>query len=306
MPGGPAHLLYGLSIGILLSKATKGDFSPLCILVYAWSNFLGPDLGTWGGWFEENFFALPRIVSLLLENMHSIVGFVVIFSLPLAYLFSRITPGIIFRKDQWEQLTVYDAWTLVVAGGLSHFLLETLFEDGGHTTLYERIISTGSFDDPHKNDLPISVICIVGSTCLAVLIVFVATVRDSTKRSLEEDLDKAVVRLLLLTSAFLCYFAFQKYFAHRAPEGEEADLGVILFLGVFLVLPLALCILTAQRLARRRRARKDGEALDEVTLSVLPERCHDKKIHSEIAKSGISVLLCVNLFALFGVVLLFL
>eukprot|EP00939_MAST-03C_sp_MAST-3C-sp1_P003392 g3392.t1 len=123
MPGGPAHLLYGFSVGILLSKATKGDFSPLC----------------------------------------------------------------------WEKLTIYEAFNLVVAGGLSHFMLETLFEDGGHTRLYKRIISTGNFDDPSKDDLPLSVICIVGSICLAVPILFVLSVRKSTRRSIENDLDKATM-----------------------------------------------------------------------------------------------------------------
>ena len=54
MPGGPAHLLYGASFGLLLSKATDGSFTPPCVLIFAIANFLGPDLGTWLGWFEEN------------------------------------------------------------------------------------------------------------------------------------------------------------------------------------------------------------------------------------------------------------
>lgn len=305
MPGGPAHLLYGFSVGILLSKATKGDFSPLCVCIYSLNNFLGPDLGTWGGWFEENFFELPRIVSFVLENLHSIMGFVLVFSLPLAYAYSHVEPDAIFRKGQWEKLTIYEAFNLVVAGGLSHFMLETLFEDGGHTRLYKRIISTGNFDDPSKDDLPLSVICIVGSICLAVPILFVLSVRKSTRRSIENDLDKATVRLISLTSIFLCYFALQKYILHRAPEGEEADLGVILFLGVFLILPLALCVQTAQQISRRRRAKKDGEIAASPTSPILPGGCHDEEAFAAASKNGIPVLLFVNLAALVGVAFLF-
>lgn len=242
MPGGPAHLLHGFGMALLLSKATNGRFAPPHAVIYGISNYLGPDLGTWGGWFKDNFTALPGIVSSAMDYLHHPVGFVCIFSLPLAVLFNRF-PWHMFALDHCPKPSATGCWFLIVAGGLSHFFLETLFEENGQTDLYRTILGTGAFEEPNVNDIPLWVIIVVGMFCLAIPGVYIHAFGFAEgKNSFESQWRRAASGLSQWTALFVTYFALCRYGLDVAPVGEEADLGVIMFMILFIFSPLWLCL----------------------------------------------------------------
>lgn len=214
---------------------------------------------------------MPKPILVIMEHLHSIEGYVFVFSFPLAFAFKKMTRKILPRHNSIPSLQ--DSWELVVAGGLSHFFLETLFEENGSTKLYRLILSTGSFD---SNEIPPLTIVLVGSVCILILYIFLTGFgRNEQNKNLQAQ--HVMRNLLILCLVYVIYCALSKFIFFRSPVGEEADLGVILFLGVFYFLPICLCLRCA---ARHRRASQHDSELKQFThdcsnistgLSLLPE-----------------------------------
>ena len=186
-----------------------------------------------------------------MEHLHSIEGYVFVFSFPLAVAFTQISKKVLPRH--YKVPSLQDSWELVVAGGLSHFFLETLFEENGNTELYRLIISTGSFE---SNEIPPLTIVLVGSVCVLVVYIFLKGFARNEKNTTHQA--QLVMRnLLRLSLVYILYCAVSKFMFSRSPVGEEADLGVLLFLGVFHFLPIYLCFRCAAR--HRRGVIHDNE-----------------------------------------------
>lgn len=276
MPSGAVHLFYGFFTGLAVSSYYK-EFTPPLVIVYGVSNFLGPDLGTWGEWFVENVAYMPDAARFALSMAHSVLGYMLFLSVPLAYVFSR--------KSFWKYIAACDrsnvsfteALRLTVAGGLAHFFLETLFEEDGRDPLYRRILSTGSFDTPQY--LPAHIIIIVGIFTISIPCIFVRTVDQGHERCA-----RALAKLLIL---YCTYFAIAKYLFDVAPAGEEADLGVILFLVVFLALPVALCVNVAEE---RRRSGLSSGNVDLERHSGYAQQCKESETTATSLLPSISLL----------------
>ena len=221
---------------------------------------------------------MPKPILILMEHLHSIEGYVFVFSFPLAVAFTQISKKVLPRH--YKVPSLQDAWELVVAGGLSHFFLETLFEENGNTELYRLIISTGSFD---SNEIPPLTIVLVGSTCILVLYIFLKGFARNEKNTNHQA--QIVMRnLLRLSLVYILYCAVSKFMFSRSPVGEEADLGVMLFLGVFHFLPIYLCFRCAAR--HRRGVIHDNEQQHEQSAlyccletgsSMLPKSFHESQ-----------------------------
>ncbi|KAE9453760.1 hypothetical protein C3L33_14341, partial [Rhododendron williamsianum] len=99
---------------------------------------------------------------------------------------------------------------LISAGSLSHFFLDHLFEN---PRLKRRI----------------------GLFC-----------RVKSLNSIRNRSNESMRLILIIASLYCLWCASQIYLVNprRAPVGEEADLGVLVFLGIYLFLPHGLCIMS--------------------------------------------------------------
>ncbi len=107
MPGS-AHILFGLVVGLLFFQATGKKFNPYCVVILAFNNILGPDLG----WIIPDWNA-----SLF---VHSAVGYGISLAFPLTAAFFCIGYAI----D--ERLRFSDIYKIAVAGGFGHLFIDVI------------------------------------------------------------------------------------------------------------------------------------------------------------------------------------
>ncbi|XP_039044624.1 uncharacterized protein LOC120184146 [Hibiscus syriacus] len=217
MPGPGPHLMYAMSSGIALTHLTKGRFTPHHTLIYALNAFFGPDMGSFSEWLSSTFFDDNSVVSSLADEIHHPFYYVVILGFPLCVFYSWLSNELVGTRildyGYGVPLSRLQALFLIAAGSLSHFFLDHLFEEDGHTKMYTWIMSTGWW----INRAPINpdAVIIVGFLCVC------------------------------LVGGFI-YINSQIYWMNprRPPVGEEADLGVLVFMAIYFLLPHWLCILS--------------------------------------------------------------
>ncbi|XP_076912253.1 uncharacterized protein LOC143570503 [Bidens hawaiensis] len=141
-------------------------------------------------------------------------------------------------------LTVKQCLLLVSAGSLSHFFLDHLFEENGHSTVYTWILGTGWW----KGHAPVNpdAVVVVGFLCGCLIIGFIRINRMKGERNIRKQSGNSVKLLITIASMYCMWCASQIYLVDppRPAVGEEADLGVILFLAVYFFLPHSLCIMS--------------------------------------------------------------
>ena len=219
-----------------------------------------------------------------MEHLHSIEGYVFVFSFPLSYIYTRFIPWKSILPRHYRIPSIHDAWELTVAGGLSHFFLETLFEENGNTELYRLILSTGSFD---SNEIPPLTIIVVGFVCVLVLYVFLTGWR---RKNNPYEANVIMKNLLKLCIVYLLYCSVSKYILLRSPVGEEADLGVLLFLMFFHFLPVYLCL----RCANRRCCHTTTTTTTTTTAAAATHRIYNDDEESLIFSSVVEGSSCVT------------
>lgn len=148
---------------------------------------------------------------------------------------------------------------LIAAGSLSHFFLDHLFEENGHSTMYTWILSTGWW----KGRAPINpdAVFVVGLLCICLIGGFVYINRVKHAKSVTETSNQSFFLILVIATLYCMWCASQIYLRNppQPAIGEEADLGVIIFLAIYLFLPHGLCVLSMNQ--------KDfTQALDDLPL----------------------------------------
>lgn len=70
--------------------------------------------------------------------------------------------------------------------------------------------------------------------------------RVKSLKSIRHKSNESLRLILIIASLYCLWCASQIYWVNprRAPVGEEADLGVLVFLGIYLFLPHGLCIMS--------------------------------------------------------------
>jgi hypothetical protein len=151
-------------------------------------------------------------------------------------------------------LTFKDCYFLSIAGCLLHFQIDHIFEENGRDKFYLWILSTGNFDTSTNTPLSISCIFFVSLCTLSLVIGFswIHIIRNHQITNNNNSINKFSFHmkikytLLLFIIIIIIYFIFlvvSKYiFEFPAVVGEEADLGVLVYIMIFHFLPFYLCL----------------------------------------------------------------
>lgn len=255
MPG-VAHVLFGLGQSLFLMVATGGCFTARHGFVYTFNNFFGPDIGSVSEFFLKSLW--PSLGDFLIHHAHSLWGFPLLFAPFLALfhywvlrfdLYRNASGSLRFASAGMSPLSLLQCYVLVVAGGLSHSFLEILFEDNGRTEMYQWILSTGYWERI-ENVLEPGTVLVVGLSLSGLLFGYVYIFSDAFRGSDDRRVRTAVLLLLTVTAVYLAFLCVKVYWIHpRGPAvGEEADLGVVVFLAIYVFAPLVLCLYSCGRL----------------------------------------------------------
>ncbi|KAF8005970.1 hypothetical protein BT93_K0297 [Corymbia citriodora subsp. variegata] len=254
MPGPGPHLMYAMGSGLALTSLSGGRFGPHHTLAYTLNAFFGPDIGSFSEWLGSTLsdllgFAFARSLgSLLADAIHHPFYYVLILGLPLSLLFSWVS-RVLLRKGVLDSvsgvpLTRRQCLLLVAAGSLSHFFLDHLFEENGHSSMYTWILSTGWW----KNRAPVNpdAVVVVGFLCICLICGFIYINRVKSLNSIRKRSYQSLKLIGIIGSLYCVWCASQIYWVNprRAAVGEEADLGILVFMATYFFLPHGLCILS--------------------------------------------------------------
>ncbi|KAJ4849186.1 hypothetical protein Tsubulata_044778 [Turnera subulata] len=249
MPGPGPHMMYAMGSGLALTSLTNGRFSPHHTLTYTINAFFGPDIGSFSEWLGSLLGGSAQSLgSNLADYIHDPFYYILILGFPLCVLYSWVSKLLLQRKVldsvSGASLSRRQCFFLVSAGCLSHFFLDHLFEENGHSTTYTWILSTGWW----KNRAPVNpdAVVVVGFLCTCLLGGFVYINRVSSVKSIQKQSYQSLNLMLIIVSLYCLWCASQIYWVNprRPAVGEEADLGVLVFLAAYFFLPHGLCIMS--------------------------------------------------------------
>ncbi|PKA63103.1 hypothetical protein AXF42_Ash007899 [Apostasia shenzhenica] len=245
-------MMYALGAGTGLMRVSRGRFSPHHCLFYAANAFVGPDLGSFAEWlssFSPDGGSGRRLGSLAMDLVHHPFYYVLLLGLPLAFFYAWLSRFLlkkgILDTISGVPLSRKQCFCLVAAGSLTHFFLDHLFEENGHSSMYAWILSTGWWQG--KAPINPDSVFIIGflCTCLIVGFIYINRVRHGETISLMKA-DQSLGLILAAASFYCLWCVIQIYWRNppRPAVGEEADLGVLVFLAVYLFLPHGFCVLS--------------------------------------------------------------
>lgn len=248
MPGPGPHMIYAMGSGLGLMTTSKGRFSPHHCLTYALNAFFGPDLGSFSEWLTSSLALAQSLASSVAELIHHPFYYILILGLPLTFLYSWAS-RIALQKGFLDSvsgvpLTRWQCFLLVSAGSLSHFFLDHLFEENGHSSMYTWILSTGWW----KGRAPVNpdAVVVIGLLCILLIGGFIYINRVKLSKSVAKQSSQSLKLILIVASLYCLWCTSQIYWTkpRRPPVGEEADLGVLVFLAIYFFSPHLLCIMS--------------------------------------------------------------
>ncbi|XP_031099808.1 uncharacterized protein LOC116004004 [Ipomoea triloba] len=248
MPGPGPHMMYTLGTGQALMSISNARFSPHHCLTYSINAFFGPDIGSFTEWLASTL-GLGRVLGSSVESwIHDPFYYILILGFPFSLLYSWVSK-LLLRKGFLDSisgvpLTKRQCFLLVAAGSLSHFFLDHLFEENGHSSMYTWILSTGWW----KGRAPINpdAVVVISLLCTFLLGGFVYINRVKPLKALKKKSYQSARLILVVASLYCLWCASQIYLVspRRPAVGEEADLGVLVFLAVYFFIPHWLCVLS--------------------------------------------------------------
>ncbi|XP_008781993.1 uncharacterized protein LOC103701631 [Phoenix dactylifera] len=249
MPGPGPHTMYTLGAGVGLMRLSRGRFGPHHCLFYAANAFLGPDLGSFAEWLTSSVLGFGRSFgSFAMDVVHHPFYYVLVLGLPLSFFYAWLS-GFLLRRNLLDTvsgvpLSRRQCFLLLSAGSLSHFFLDHLFEENGHSSMYSWVLSTGWW----KGRAPINpeAVVVIGILCTCLIGGFIYINRVKQGKSVLAKSNQSF-RLVLAIAALYCMWCASQIYWRNPPQpavGEEADLGVLIFLGTYFFLPHSLCILS--------------------------------------------------------------
>lgn len=246
MPGPGPHMIYALGSGLGLLVASNGRFSPHHCLCYALNAFFGPDIGSFTEWLTSTVGFGDSVGSAVADLIHHPFYYVVLLSLPLSILYSWAS-RVALQKGLLDSvsgvpLSRPQCFLLISAGSLSHFFLDHLFEENGKSSTYTWILSTGWWTS--RAPINPDAVIVVSLLCTALIVGFIYIHRVRPSKSIKTQYNQSV-KLIVTVAALYCLWCASQIIMvqpRRPAVGEEADLGVLVFLFVYFFLPHYLCI----------------------------------------------------------------
>ncbi|KAJ9677693.1 hypothetical protein PVL29_022588 [Vitis rotundifolia] len=221
MPGPGPHMMYALGSSLGLMSTSNGRFSPHHSLAYAINAFFGPDLGSFSEWLTSTLGFGHSFGSALADVIHDPFFYIVILGLPLSFLYSWLSRVLLQRG-----------------------FLDSVSGENGHSSMYTWILSTGWW----KNRAPVNpdAVVVVGFLCASLIGGFIYINRLKPSKSIKKQTSQSVKLIAIIATLYCLWCASQIYWVNprRAAVGEEADLGVLVFLAVYFFLPHAFCIMS--------------------------------------------------------------
>ncbi|TYI11252.1 hypothetical protein ES332_A09G198000v1 [Gossypium tomentosum] len=221
MPGPGPHLMYVMSSGLALTHLTRGRFSPHHTLTYTLNAFFGPDIGSFSEWLTSVLFLDSSVLAFLADSIHHPVYYVLILGLPLCLFYSWAS-GVLVKRS----------------------LLDSVSGENGKSSMYTWILSTGWW----INRAPVNpdAVVVVGFLCTCLIGGFIYINRVALPKSTRKQSYQSMKLIMIIASLYSFWCASQIYWANprRPAVGEEADLGVLVFLATYFLLPHGLCILS--------------------------------------------------------------
>ncbi|XP_034673880.1 uncharacterized protein LOC117905088 isoform X3 [Vitis riparia] len=222
MPGPGPHMMYALGSSLGLMSTSNGRFSPHHSLAYAINAFFGPDLGSFSEWLTSTLGFGHSFGSALADVIHDPFFYIVILGLPLSFLYSWLSRVLLQRG-----------------------FLDSVSGENGHSSMYTWILSTGWW----KNRAPVNpdAVVVVGFLCASLIGGFIyINSRLKPSKSIKKQTSQSVKLIAIIATLYCLWCASQIYWVNprRAAVGEEADLGVLVFLAVYFFLPHTFCIMS--------------------------------------------------------------
>ncbi|XP_027193010.1 uncharacterized protein [Cicer arietinum] len=250
MPGPGPHLMYAMGSGLGLTTISNGRFSPHHTLTYTVNAFFGPDIGSFSEWIGSLFGDGPAdtVGSAVADLIHHPFYYILILGIPLSFLYSRISSFLLqthlLDSISRVPLTKMQCFFLISAGSFTHFFLDHLFEENGKTTTYTWILSTGWW----QSRAPVNpdAVVVVSILCACLIGGFFYLNRASSSNSIKKKSYQSMLLMVSIASLYCLWCTIQIYWINprRPAVGEEADLGVLVFLAVYFFLPYCLCIMS--------------------------------------------------------------
>ncbi|KAK2355727.1 hypothetical protein QL285_093112 [Trifolium repens] len=250
MPGPGPHLMYAMASGLGLTTLTNGRFSPHHTLTYTINSFFGPDIGSFSEWIGSLLGGSADTVgSAVADLIHHPFYYILILGIPLSFIYSRISSFLLHNHLLDSSLSKVplnkmQCFFLISAGSFTHFFLDHLFEENGKTTMYTWILSTGWWQSraPVNPDSVVVVIIL----CACLIGGFFYLNRASSSNSIKKKSYQSMLLMIFIASLYCLWCTIQIYWItpRRPAVGEEADLGVLVFLAVYFFLPYGLCIMS--------------------------------------------------------------
>lgn len=248
MPGPGPHMLYTLGAGQAVAAISGGRFSPHHCIVYTINAFFGPDLGSFSEWLSSVFNAGSALASFMENHIHHPFYYPLILGLPLSFLYSSLSKLAIRRgflnSVSGVSLTRKQCLMLITAGSLSHFFLDHLFEENGHSHMYTWILSTGWWEG--RAPINPDAVVVVAFLCITLIFGFIYINRVKPTKSFKKQTKESFILILIIAGLYALWCASQIFLMKpsRPAVGEEADLGVIVFMAIYFFVPHWLCVMS--------------------------------------------------------------
>lgn len=232
------HSFLALWIVLIFKFLRQDKITWPHVILFSFISYLGPDFGV----------ILWQIVNLSGGSWGKI--FLIIFhnpftfaltSLLLAFFFRYIT-RISFVKIDGKFVTFLDeplldyfqCYLLLTAGGFFHFFLDYSFHDAGYAAWFWWVIGTGYWIDPYIDGW-----IIIPYLCFIILFVIMILVYKKGNFQPKQEFKTVLIVTMICTLIYFIYLAI-RYRLGLDPIGEEPDLGIIVYMLLFLILPLVL------------------------------------------------------------------
>lgn len=246
MPGPGPHMMYALGSGLGLMVTSEGLFSPHHCICYALNAFFGPDIGSFMEWLTSTIGFGDSLGCDVADLIHHPLYYVLLLGFPHSMLYSwasrfALHKGLLYSFNgvplSWKQ-----CFMLISAGSLSHFFLDHLFEENGKSSTYTWILSTGWWEG--RAPINLDAVVVTSLLCIGLIVGFMYIHRVRSSKSIKPQYNQSMKLIMLIASLYCLWCASQIYLVEprRPPVGEEADLGVLVFLFTYFFLPHSLCI----------------------------------------------------------------